>query len=559
MAQSMEKDAEVQVAIAMSVAGIWAAEGVPVVEKRRLAARAATAPVLAAAGRGPCPTITEPDDIGNFELAMCEVRRGCGPRTSVAEAIGILRDRGVPELASRLRKVSSRRNRQSHPDPGLPGDLGSFFSGRLAGCSGSEQSEASLLGAATRSPDQVLSCASSGVGSPAGAAAVAKGTRGRGVHCRLEALENRVRFLEHRLEQASQCDALDVWFADDKEESAFQECSDVKVQSIPELADDKVQAVSQEVSAEKVQSTTKGLSDGEMQCVIQECSDEKVQSFVHSNLQDLKGGKLQPVVQEVSDEKVQSLFQVLSDGKVQSVTPDCSDEKVHSIIQELSDSDTVGGTVPTRPPWAEVVDADDVGTSEDEEAAFAVQAARAGSAEQQECTVQATTEPIGGGLAASKEAGLSPRAEVQAGAKAVATAEPSPTAAAERLLAEAVQPRHRGKRRRRRALAVGRDEVVGLPEAVVAAAAVAEAAVAALGARSAASERMAATAALAAANAAVAAFEASLDRARQAAAEAVAAEAEARPGGRAAARRLARARAACRSAVLDCAAPPAIG
>ena len=138
---------------------------------------------------------------------------------------------------------------------------------------------------------------------------------------------------------------------------------------------------------------------------------------------------------------------------------------------------------------------------------------------------------------------------VQADAEAVATAEPSPIAAAERLLAEAVQPRHRGKRRRRRALAVGRDEVVGLPEAVVAAAAVAEAAVAALGARSTASERMAATAAVDAAKAAHAAFEASLDRARQAAAEVVAAEAEARHGGRAAAGRLARARAACRSAV----------
>ena len=233
-----------QVAIAMSVAGIWAAGGVPVAEKRRLAARAATAPVLAAAGRGPCPTVAKPDDIGNYELAMCEVRRGCGPSTSVAEAVGILQDRGAPEPASRLRKVSSRRNRQAHPDPGLPGDLGSFFSGRLAGCSGSEHSEASLSGTATRSADQVLSCASSGVGSPAGAAAAAKGTRGRGVHFRLEALEHRVRLLEHRLVQASQCDALDVWFADDKEVP-----SDGKVQSVTlDCPDEKLQSIIQELS-----------------------------------------------------------------------------------------------------------------------------------------------------------------------------------------------------------------------------------------------------------------------------------------------------------------------
>ncbi len=45
---------------------------------------------------------------------------------------------------------------------------------------------------------------------------------------------------------------------------------------------------------------------------------------------------------------------------------------------------------------------------------------------------------------------------------------------------------------------------------------------------------------------------------RQAAAAVVAAEAEARPGGRSAGRRLARARAVCRSAVLDCAAHSAM-
>ena len=39
-------------AIAAAVAGIWKAAGVPVAEKRRLAARVATVPVLAACGFG---------------------------------------------------------------------------------------------------------------------------------------------------------------------------------------------------------------------------------------------------------------------------------------------------------------------------------------------------------------------------------------------------------------------------------------------------------------------------------------------------------------------------
>ena len=154
MASESEKEKEAS-AIAASVAGIWAAAGVPVAEKRRLAARAATATVFAASGRLPRLDTGEPPSCERLEEALeavSELTGGRGPRPIVSEAKEQLRRRGLAgrRLASRVGKLSRARNAASHPDVGLAREIRQLLQDE-AKCedfgqgSGSGESAASVL------------------------------------------------------------------------------------------------------------------------------------------------------------------------------------------------------------------------------------------------------------------------------------------------------------------------------------------------------------------------------------------------------------------------------
>jgi hypothetical protein len=94
-------------------------------ERRRLCARAATAPVLARVGGADAD-----EAIGHCESAISAARCRFGD-VGVAEAVAKLKAIGRVDLARRLRTASSRRNKQGHPDPGLACEIHSLVFGEV--------------------------------------------------------------------------------------------------------------------------------------------------------------------------------------------------------------------------------------------------------------------------------------------------------------------------------------------------------------------------------------------------------------------------------------------
>lgn len=111
----------VRAALAEALSGVWAADGVPLAERRRLAARVATAPLLTAASRGVAVEAVPGGDgftpIAVFQDALA----AAGEVDDVVAAKKKLRalgDVGV-RLASRVSKASKLRNAAAHIDVGL--------------------------------------------------------------------------------------------------------------------------------------------------------------------------------------------------------------------------------------------------------------------------------------------------------------------------------------------------------------------------------------------------------------------------------------------------------
>ena len=102
--------------------GVWASS-LPVAEKRRLCARAVTAPLLAGV---PVRGDSGDSAVVRIEEVLVEVAKAVGrSRLDVGAAKAILRSRGEEgkALAARLGKLSKARNASAHPDVTLAADV----------------------------------------------------------------------------------------------------------------------------------------------------------------------------------------------------------------------------------------------------------------------------------------------------------------------------------------------------------------------------------------------------------------------------------------------------
>ena len=116
MADGAVEGGAVARALAEALAGIWSAP-LPLAERRRLCARAAAAPVLAAAGRGGQHS---GDDVSIGVMAEVIIAAG---GSNAGDAVRALRARGAGALAKRVQRASRARNWAAHPDLALPAEV----------------------------------------------------------------------------------------------------------------------------------------------------------------------------------------------------------------------------------------------------------------------------------------------------------------------------------------------------------------------------------------------------------------------------------------------------
>ena len=166
-------------------AAVWAAEALPLAERRRIAGRAAVAALSPAALRQELPA-----DVVQSTLVLGEQLRGAAKQLGcphVGELKRCLRDAGHDELAGHVGRASKKRNKAAHPRPPDVHLVEEVLSAMVA------EVEADF-GGELRS----------------GTAALSVSGRLRALAEELEQLKVRIR----QLEDAAQPDALDVWLAD---------------------------------------------------------------------------------------------------------------------------------------------------------------------------------------------------------------------------------------------------------------------------------------------------------------------------------------------------------
>ena len=124
--------------LAEVLAGIWSAQMVPIVEKRRMS-RMAIAMVL---GVGQVPVQSDAAEVGDSGAVIqrfeeCLDAAGCAfgsqSRPSISEVKRQLRARNRSDLASRLSRLSKARNGQAHPDLQLAGLIAAALAGTSTG------------------------------------------------------------------------------------------------------------------------------------------------------------------------------------------------------------------------------------------------------------------------------------------------------------------------------------------------------------------------------------------------------------------------------------------
>ncbi len=126
MLQSQSGDVPVMAsAEELLAAAVWAAVMVGTTPKQLNAivfagVRAAQADVGQAAG--------DMGEIKAYECALAAVKCGAGLPLEIGHAVKVIPDRGRRDLAERLRRASSRRNRVCHPDPTFERDIIRLFS-----------------------------------------------------------------------------------------------------------------------------------------------------------------------------------------------------------------------------------------------------------------------------------------------------------------------------------------------------------------------------------------------------------------------------------------------
>lgn len=95
-----------------------------------------------------------------YEAAVRAAREALGCSADVGLLVKLLRDRGYPVLAQRLRSSARARGAHAHPDPGLAGDLAKIAASLvdpLSACDPSRaQPEAPQVAASTRAPPSAV-------------------------------------------------------------------------------------------------------------------------------------------------------------------------------------------------------------------------------------------------------------------------------------------------------------------------------------------------------------------------------------------------------------------